>query len=326
LREYEFLDVYDLDAQIGHFPSPPPAVRRYLSGGRSLLHLQDANWERDFAVSSAQISDLVTDARRPRPDLIIAVNSTLVERLLAQLQTHLPDYQLRDEHDTLITSDNFTELARRDHRLTAYPRQPKTRFLRFFGQRLWQVWRDLSLADRLAIIRLLYGARSDRLWQAYSPHLPLETIFVQIGADGRMHQAKKCNNFYFVLSNVGINKADHHVSLTFADPQLQLDAEATSHATYTVHVTNNNVYDPDAIITDRQIWINYVRLILPRWVSITDLTWDGTSVTTLDYRPLTDSYGQRWNEWGFLLVAAEGSSHDLRFSLAGPGQCWLLSR
>ena len=105
INHYRFYDVYDLQAQIGHFPPAPAAVRRYLSGGRSRLQLQDANWERDFALSASTISSLLQQARLPAPDIVIAVNSTLVERILTYLQSHLPDYNLRDEHGTLITAD-----------------------------------------------------------------------------------------------------------------------------------------------------------------------------------------------------------------------------
>ena len=88
---YQFSDVYDLDAQIATFPSAPVGVRTYLTGGLDQLHLPDANWERDFPGSAAQISDLLARAGQSRPDLIVAVNSPLLEKLLKkELQLNIP--------------------------------------------------------------------------------------------------------------------------------------------------------------------------------------------------------------------------------------------
>jgi len=326
INHYHFYDVYDLQAQIGHFPPAPAAVRRYLSGGRSRLQLQDANWERDFALSASTISSLLQQARLPAPDIVIAVNSTLVERILAYLQSHLPDYNLRDEHGTLITADNFTTIARRDHQLTAFPRLPKTRFLRHFAGLVSDTWASLSFAQRFEVLQVLYAAKSDRLYQAYSPHAFIETFFVQIGIDGRMYQEKNCNNFYAVPSNVGINKADHYTRLEWHQPQITTHSDGTSTATYSVQVVNDNPFVNGALVTERQIWANYFRLLLPPDVFIKELTWDAVPATHPDYRTISDSRAEIWNEWGVFLVAGEQTSHTLSFTLSGPGTCWQRER
>lgn len=322
--DWEFRDVYDLDAQIGHFPAPPSAVRQYLSGGRNILHLQDANWERDFVTSVSTISDLLVAARQPRPDLVIAVNSTLIERLLVYLETTLPDYDLRDEHGTLITGQNFSTLARQDHQLTAFPRQPKTRFLRYFAASLWQTWQQAPLKIKLSSLNLLYAGKNQRLWQAYSPYSLIETKIVQIGADGRLYRDKNCNNIYFVPSNVGINKADHQTTFTWDPPLITSSDSHSSVAHFAAQITNANVFDPDAIITERQIWVDYQRLLLPSNVSLQQVTLDGQMPDVIDFRRLSDSQGQIWHEWGFLLAVPEQTTSRLQFTLIGPTSCWQL--
>ena len=322
--EITFHDIYDFDAQIGFFPSAPMPVRRYLSAGLDRLHLQDANWERDFAIAAQQISDLLAQARQPKPDLIISLNSTLIENIIDYFSLLGADFSFADEHQRLITSDNFSTLARLDHQLTATPRQPKTRFLRFFAQQLRQNFNQASLKQKIGLIHLIYESKNQRLWQAYSPHPSVQYLLAKLGTSGQLQTTKNCHQIYFVPSNVGVNKSNH-ASLQIKPIETQNLAAGHTQQTYRLTIVNSNSAQTPTYDSSNLIFADYQRLLLPLDTRLVNVSSDGQSLA-IESRLIHDSRGRVWAEFGFLVIIPPQSQKSIDITLEGWGKCWQINQ
>lgn len=313
-----FFDVYSLDSQLPEYPNAPVGVQTYLTGGRNELHLQDANWERDFAVSGKQIATLLEQAGQPKADVLVAVNSTLVEKVLDYLSEKQSFTGGTGEE---LTGSNFSTLARRDHNIFASNRQPKTRFLQSFGREAMKYFTQAPLREKWQLISFIYRQKNERLWQAYSPHTTWQMMIKAIRADGTLRRNLGCEPVYWVMSNVGINKSNHQVEVQMGDWEVESLGPLTT-ASSSVTISNFNQLNEQALLTERLHLADYQRLILSPKVQVKSLRWQGEEIETWDERTIVDSHGREWQEIGFLIIVNEQSQGRLEITLEGQNQCW----
>ena len=319
IKTFTFHDIYNLDHQLMTFQPAPPGVRQYLSGGRDTLHLQDANWERDFPSSAQQISDLIVTSGQKKPDIILALNSSLIANLL----TYLADYNLSiSVEEVFLNSDNFSTAARADHHILALNRQPKTRFLQNFKTQLLSTLSSLNFDQRLKLIHFIWMQKNDRQWQIYSRFNSYQKLFQLLGIAGHTQASLFHHQIYFFSSNVGINKSNKSTKLELKlVPANQKTATATLHAKF----INDNPLDEDALITQRLHFANYQRLLLPPNVTLKSISFNQQAITEYDQRLVIDSSGHHWQEIGFLIIINEQSYGDLEIVLAGPQKRWVVN-
>ncbi len=321
VESWHWHDVYELDDQIAQYLPAPAAVRTYLSGGRDALHLQDANWERDFPSSMKAVTMLLERARAGHADVIVALNSTLVERLLDfwKQQGWRPDFH--DYHGEEITSENFTILARRDHNLLATPRQPKTRFLSYFGEQMIDFWRQLDWQQKLATLNFLAAQKTDRLYQAYADAGWLETLFRWYGASGETSRAIRCETVYLVASNVGINKSNRYTQTKLSRPVIAL-ADKESTVSVKLTITINAPVNDNSLLLERAQFADYQRVLLSPEATVSAILIDGWSVSERDERLIVDARGQTWREVGFFLLVEEQKQSQITLEMQSPKKCW----
>jgi hypothetical protein len=318
IDEFDFIDIYDLDQQISLFPSAPAGIRDYLSGGQDALHLQDANWERDFPLSAIQITDLIQAAAQKKPDFVIALNSSLIENYL----TTFGDFILTiDDGDLILTSDNFSTQARADHELFNPDKKPKTVFLQNFAHQLLTKISHLSWPEKISFSNFIAQQLSQRQLQVFAFHPLYQFVFDTFGLSGRTRQSVTCHNLYFIESNVGINKSNHYTT-----SELTLTTQSNHQAQLQVIFQNNNPLDETALITKRLHYANYQRLLLPPSVEATNLTFNEEPIIQKDERLLTDSSGNQWREIGFLLNMREQSTNTFTATLQGEKNCFQVFR
>lgn len=316
-------DVYELDDQIAEYLPAPVAVQRYLSSGHDTLHLQDANWERDFPSSMKAVSTLLERARVDRADAIVAINSTLVQRLLDFWTEQGLDPNFHDFYGDKITSENFTTLARRDHSLLATPRQPKTRFLRYFGEQLLVFWRQLDFKQQMATLKFLAAQKSDRLYQIYTEKPWLETLIRWIGASGETSRSWQCETVYLVPSNVGINKSNRYTTQTIANPEITI-ADQESTASVTLQIVNNAPLLNDVLLLERSQFADYQRVLLSPEATVSAIVVNGEPVRERDERIIVDARGQTWREVGFFLMVEEQNQASVTLEIQSPRKCWYI--
>lgn len=311
----ELIDIYQLDDQLPTFPAAPAAVQTYLTGGRDELHLQDANWDRDFPTSARRVAAMAAQARRQdEPDLVIALNSSLVA-------TVIDDLTGVTVNDVTLTSDNFTYEARRDHEIVNPWRQAKTIWLKEFATQLVKRFCLAPSSQKLTVVKNIISAPRWRGWQVWSKNAWWQNVFELLGITGATKQSPTCHTIYQVPSNVGINKSNR---LTQTTASLLFDSSTPQQAQVIVATINNNQADDDALLTERQHFANYQRLLIDVGVAIESITVNDLPVATYDARLITDSQQQTWQEIGFLVITDEEASTTTKIDLQAANGCWQL--
>lgn len=310
----EFSDVYHLDGQISTFPPAPVAVRRYLSGGVNALHLQDANWERDFPTSAQTILSLLKNAGSDNFDFLVAVNSRLITNYLAEFGTLSVNI---NGVATTLDEHNFTTQARQDHEIFNPQRQNKTVFLQAAWNALQADLRQKKISTYLKLASFLLRQLQQRQIQIYALNPLYQRILKILRWSGHMSQPHDCQRIYFVESNVGINKSNAQTATS-----LSLKTTGDKTAQLEAVFTNSNQYPQSNLVTKRLHYANYQRLFLPPGVNIIAMKVAGEASSPADYRQISDSSGHLWQEAGFLLMIAEGSQLKLEIDLAGETGCF----
>lgn len=314
IKKLTFYDVYDLDSQLTNFPTAPFGVRSYLSGGQNALHLQDANWDRDFPTSAERINQLL-ESQLPQPiHFVVAINAQLIKNYLAEFG------ELTLEHNgekLIINEDNFTTIARQDHQIFNPKRQEKTTFLRLILPAISEHWRQRVgiLSCRLpAFLRQQFVSRQI---QVYSTNPLHQKLIAFLGIDGATRQSKNCQRLYYVESNVGINKSNAHTHTA-----LSLTPIVNGQTTLKITINNDNPYPVSKMVTKRLHYANFARLLLPPQVKLQVWRLNGEATVAAGINHLQDSGGNWWQEQGLLVMVGEQESATLEADLISEQSCF----
>lgn len=314
LKKLTFYDVYDLDSQLTNFPPAPFGVRLYLSGGQNALHLQDANWDRDFPTSAARINELL-QSQLPQPiHFIVAINAGLIKNYLTEFGELA--FAHRGEQLT-VNADNFTTIARQDHQIFNPERQEKTNFMRAILPSLREHWRQQGGLLNYRLPAFLRQQFASRQIQVYATNPLYQSLIAFWGIDGATRQSKNCQRLYYVESNVGINKSNAHTHTT-----LSLTPISNKQTTLKITINNDNPYPASEMITKRLHYANFARLLLPPEVKLQAWRLNGEATTAASISNLQDSSGNWWQEQGLLVMVSEQASAVLEADLIGEQACF----
>lgn len=313
LKQLTFFDVYDLDSQLTNYPPAPFGVRSYLSGGQDALHLQDANWDRDFPTSAERIATMLQKHWLEPIHFIVAVNAQLIQNYLA---TYGEIALTQDGETLLVNEKNFTTLARKDHQIFNPQRQEKTIFLRLMLTALKNNWRQQGGKFNSQLFAFLRQQFISRQIQIYATNPLYQSLIAFLGIDGATKQPNNCQRLYYVESNVGINKSNAHTHTTFS-----LTPIVNKKTTLSITINNDNVYPTSKLVTKRLHYANFARLLLPPKVVLQAWRINGESTMAADINYFQDSQGNSWQEQGLLVLVAEQSSATLEADLVSEQDC-----
>lgn len=318
LDHWQIYDIYESDGQIKEFLPAPPAAAQYLNQGKNELHLPDSNWERDFPTSSRKIVELFTRAGRPRPDFVISVNLSTIEKLIDKIGGLYFNPEATTEAQ-LLTSENFAALARVERNNFSPGDTQKTDFLRPAAAALLSKVEQFSLKKKITFLRFFAEEAQKQQLYFFSFNRYWQKLFQLSGISGETQLNKKCQQIYWVESNVGINKSNRLV-----ERSTSLE-ETPTQLTINVFWQNKNplIFSPDSSWRERLHYANYQRLLLPLAVNLETVTVDEQKPVQIDRREITDDDGEKWQEIGFLLITNEQASSAAKVVLSQKeASCW----
>lgn len=297
----EVLDIYEPDGQFTGRIEAPAGVAEYLSGGNG-WRLPDANWAADGPTQAQDVLKLLALGGRQNIDLVVFINASLVESGLQLLgPVELPDYPQP------VTADNLFEIARAD-RNTFFPGSyQKTVFLSQLATQLRLRLSQVSANEALQLWKtLMHGLESGDIWlYATSPEIQrdLETRHLslslpQVPEDSELNPVW----LYSLESNVGINKANRHVTR-----QAELHLEQRQ-ATLTLTFQNHHPED----VSQRQEYVNYHRVLLPQDSQLTAVSLNEQPLSQVDTQLITTSTGDQLLQAGFLVTVPEAKTTTLQ--------------
>lgn len=295
LIEHNIEDIYEVDGQIDTYPAAPEPVATYLTED-DRLHLQDANWHPDFAVSGQRILNLMARGGRDEIDTVIAINLDLMERIL-QISgpVYLPDF------DVTVSQENISEVARADRVQFFSGSKAKSDFLNDLSTRLKIKLEALPLAQKREVAELLVAAAKRKEIQLYSRTPVIQEIWSKWGAAGTLTPERDAAWFFPVEANVGVNKVNSAVSREIFTNKYEGLIELT--ITFINDHSNEN-------------YINYQRLLTTSRYQLADAVFSGpdieeTRITDWKVETLETSDRSTLNSYGYLLVIPKNSSRTL---------------
>jgi len=309
IEQLEIQDIYEPDGQFTGYIPAPPGVFEYLSSGNG-LRLPDANWAADFPSAAQTILAYFSFGKQSSVDGLIAINSSLIEKILASTgDIYLPDYQ------TNISATTFTTLAR-SNRDEFFPgSKQKQHFLTSFMTQLKLRLSELSSSQQQELLTLLLKSIQTKDTLFYSTDPDLQSLLQSSNATGSVSYPQSNPNSYLYLleSNVGINKANKQVERQIT---LELDDYQSN---ITLHFENKNPTQPPTDSNDDNLnYANYQRVLVPASWQLLEITINGQKipVETIDDNIITTKSQDQFRQVGFLIQiqAQTKSSATITFS------------
>lgn len=194
-------DVYETDGQLADVVPPPPGIDQVADR----LYLRDANYSPDFPTSAQKIMWFLEHSRQPSVDSVIAIDQTVVERLL-----ELTGPISVDGLPATVNFGNFSELisffteAKISDSVT--PKQILFSLIPVFEKKLAGVGELSKLLD------LGKDLMAEGHIQAYSSDPQVEKLVTRVGLDGSVGKPDGKTDFLSVITtSIGGNKSDRYI-------------------------------------------------------------------------------------------------------------------
>lgn len=323
LTEFKIQDIYVPDGQYEGYIAPPAGAKEYLSGGEG-LRLRDANWHPDFPKSAQQILTYLGWGKEQGIDGAIAVNLPFVEEVL---KITGPIY-LHDSQQT-ITAQNFSDIARVDRDEFFPGSVQKQHFLKTFFNQLVMKLESLSVEEQKKLASALITQAQQKNLQFFSQDQLFENFFKKWGIAGEMSKKNNAAYLLVVESNVGINKANQHLSRAL---RIELSPQPTKEsAKITLTLVNHNLpLDTKAAPDEANHlgYVNYQRLFFLPSANVAAITVNQQPLKSWDSEIITNSQGQEFKQIGFLTTTKEQTSTQIEVNVEnlipqGTEQIWI---
>lgn len=284
LQEIKVEDVYTIDGQLKEIITPPPQLTEKL--GVKQLFLRDSNWSGDFRVNAKTIRDFYKKETGKTVDGVIALDLTLVEKLLEKIgPVKLTDY------NEDISSSNLLERGQYHSEVGFFPGSTQKRdffssltntlmakILEGFASNSSQV----GNAPVLAIFQTLSeGLREKHLMVSFDNE-NINTLVSSKGWDNPVPpvnynpaENSLATKDFLALSeaNIGANKVNRYLKRVVAyDMTIGRDADLM--ATLTLTYKNESPADTWPGGT----YVNYLRILTPLNSSLEGYREDGKQI------------------------------------------------
>lgn len=243
---------YDVQGQFSKYLRPPTPLQ--LANGR--FEFQDANWWPDFSISGRKLAEFYEASRQETIDGVIAVNATVLERVLSVLGPIQDDEfgVVMNEYDALETLQEQVEsdAARKT-------KEPKA-ILSHMLDGLLQQLPSLGKADIVKLMTEFHSALSQKEIQLYFRDKEIEKTVRQFGWTGELAPVEPSEDYLFVVgANIQGQKSD---------------AKVTQRISHTARIAENGTVEDTVTITRQHIGVNdgslagvpnivYVRVYVP---------------------------------------------------------------
>lgn len=203
---------YDVQGQLREFVKPPVPLQVV----NARWEFQDANWFVDFSESAQKISWFYENAWNHPIDGVIAVNSTVLERVLVALGPVTTEQGLTLDQDGAIASLRQEIESAND----GGSNEPKA----VLAEGLDAILSQLEDADTATLIRLLAElgeALEEKEIQIYAKNQALQETIRSFGWSGEIVQTKQNQDYLMVAAtNIGGGKSDARMRQTITHQAL----------------------------------------------------------------------------------------------------------
>lgn len=328
ITEPQFYDVYDLANRAPYLQPAPVGVNNYLSSGKGLT-LADANWEAEFSQNGRNIQRFFDKLEVPQPDVVVAVNQSLIEELLVVLgPIELPNSQ------QTVYADNFAELARHSRSdFFAGDKQKKFFFQEFFTN-LKLKMAELSFQQWLELSQTLATQIQQKQLLIYSSIPSIQEIASAYHLDGNL-TTQSDYYLYLLESNVGINKANRAISrqvtLSFNQTVIKVHLDFFNDNQPLSETEKENLQQNQDLSQAAHLgYINYQRLITNLPLAQAQLICNGQPIEIQECTTLDTTQGEA-TQLGFLITTPEQTSTHCVIQLQAqqslsPTQSWTIIR
>ncbi|EKD42832.1 MAG: hypothetical protein ACD_72C00561G0006 [uncultured bacterium] len=256
---------YDLQGQLDQFIEPPTPL--LLVNKR--WEFQDSNWFPDFPASAQKMMWFYRHSRNITVDGVIAINSTVLERLLAITGPISDDKRglTLSSENALVTIQKIVEEGpeKKDHR----PKQIISDLAPQFIDR----FTNSQPKDLVPLIVNLQEALSKKEVQAYFTDQAAQTAITDFGWSGKILNTNNHQDYLAVFNtNMLGQKSDDRISQTISH-QAVVDRDGT--ITDTVVISRTHSGNPEEKMYGATN-IDYIRLYVPKnseLISANGFTW-----------------------------------------------------
>ncbi len=327
-------DIYEPDGQFSGFIVAPPGVKEFLSSGKG-LRLPDANWHPDFPSSCQQILRFFALGNRTQIDGVVAINLSLIENILG-ITGGIPLF----DYGVTVNRDNISSLARAERSEFFAGSYQKPNFLNALFTHLKIRIESLPPQKMKELITTLQTAVETKDIMIYSTNDQVQSVFEKYQLSGNIppllenatlsntlefvtntpntsHKIPDLSSpsvtpdlFYLFESNVGINKANKHISR-----EVTIDIE-DYRTTVTILFANNNI--PGSTIDHDLGYVNYQRLLIPETYHVESLFVDGQELEKNDISSILNIHQLPMKQIGFLVTVPIQKQTLLQITLSHP--------
>ncbi|MFH0820827.1 MAG: DUF4012 domain-containing protein, partial [Candidatus Peregrinibacteria bacterium] len=243
ITKFDAKDVYETDGQLTEMIAPPPGIREVADRWA----MRDANFSPDFPTSAKKIQWFLEHSRGPTVDTVIAVDQTVIEKLLeltGPIELKGFPFTLKSKNvDDLLSFYTEAKLAGVQN-----PKQ----LLFDLAQAVKKEF--MKLQDFSSLIPVAQSLISEGHVQLYSNDEDIQEVAKFLKMDGAMAvPTEKTDYLNVITTSIGGNKSDRYIQMKL-DHQVQIasDGSVTDRLTITKHHTWS-----ERDWSRFQKWINY---------------------------------------------------------------------
>lgn len=273
ITEFTIHDVYDADKQLRGHVEPPFAVRRYLL--QKHWYMRDSNFDVDFVKSALSSSNFLLAETGQKADGVIAVDLSFVKNILRAIgPVYVGDYkETIDEYNFYMrtqshtTNNFFPGSTQKKDFLRALN---ETIITKTTKEKVPYLLVAQAVSDALSQKHLMFGM-SDNFQNIFTVNGWSSSLW-----DERKNSEDIINDFVGINeANLGINKANYYISREVSQKVTIGD--------------NGNILE-ELIINyknEDNVWPggdykNYLRIILPKNVSLSGISINGKDQNIID--------------------------------------------
>ncbi|MBT4857233.1 DUF4012 domain-containing protein [Candidatus Uhrbacteria bacterium] len=248
---------YDLQGQLSSFVEPPQP----LSLLNSRWEFHDANWFPDFGASASKMIDLYTDAGGPTVDGMVAVNATLLPKLLEITgPIEMPEYgRTIDAENFLFETQKIVEYEYEQYQgVDGREEDAPKQFIGDLAPKVLELLAQGDMETLLSVADVLGSALNEKDIQVYFQDNDIQREIEALGWSGSMKQTSG-DYLMVVNTNLGGGKTD---SVIGQDIIVDIDITEAGEIINTVTITKEHHGLRDAIFEGANN-VDYLRLYVP---------------------------------------------------------------
>lgn len=235
--DQRFLSSYAVDENvpISEWDEAPESFK--IGMGSPVIPFRDQNWWPDFPTSAARLRETYSRTQGTEPDLVVAINQTVLESILLQMGPLVLGSASGDKVDTEAVRA-YLRLGRPvppgEPRFSGWDDERYATYV--LGESLLARF-ELGDSQRIAgIFEGILGAAADGDLVISAPDPAGASLFSRLGWDGAVPEFQR-DGFYWVESSLYGRKTSQTVSRSF-DYRVTLDANGSATGRLTVRYVN----------------------------------------------------------------------------------------